>query len=1090
MSRVFNARSRVVVLILFLSIGAAYFGIDALIRSDRFRLWAETETGQRFGLKIILGHLQLSGLGVSVQDLKVIKPSGLVLFECRRCDIGLDPLLPLTGRIRKVKLHGPTLRISSEEPSKPFSLPRLSFGSIEIEAGEVIFLRADSEPIPVRLPALRVRNLKLAEGERIQLSVVIPWLGASAKINAKLRLESPYIHEGEIRLEQGGLSHLKALLSKDGPQLEGRLKAAVRAAATDEGRFQARVNAEVNGLASPGLFSGFDGKLDLDTTLENGALKFELKFAATGLPQEIGSLRMPLPPGPVEIAVTGNSLLADKRIHFSKIEMKTPAGAASGRGNWRFPPGSALSLGFDLRKISLLPVQSLARGWVQRIRNDATVDGTAEISTAGSSFSITARLFSENPLTGPTQIPLFLSLRGGKPDKGSFSLSGLVIVLGKTLKEADQGTPPSGTRTLDALLDQRQIQELFEVVPALRDLKRNYPTMANSRIGGGSFRFQFPDGADGLKINGTIELKEIDARPLKVGALKMTLMDMAMPVGEKGNRDLNVNMTGLSLDQVAWSPAQGTSASLQRLTVAGMLTKRNAGVETRGTFRLSGGSFSSPDGRQAGEHLDLEGKFSFLEDQEAGTVRAGIEARVNALELLVGRFFTDLKGQDATLTMDGSYAQKQGRIDLKRLEARVPSIGRLSAHGELSQITGGAKKIGLRITAPEIDVGTAFRIFVQDTFKDSYPSLAGIRAQGKGSLSSELNVSSGNFSMQGELRLNDLDLGSKRGGLSLAPVDLVLPFKVGSKKEESKTTDGPRGSLRVGGGRWGKSQIASFVASPYLWNNRFGFERPIKTSLFDGSLQLSDIRGENVLKFSEGFSFSGSVEGINLQSLSEALGWPPLPGNITAHVPVVQWIGDKISAAGEITINIFKGTLQIGNLRIEEPLAPVPSLRMDVKMLGIDLSQASETLAFGRISGILEGSIRDLVIAGGQPSRFIADIHTTPRRGVSQTIDVEALNKVSILGGGGTGVLNTGIYRMFEHYRYQKIGFKGRLENDRLLLQGVESRDGKEYLVVGTFLPPTVNVVSHTQEVSFNELLKRIEGVKSSGPPKKIEEKR
>lgn len=40
--------------------------------------------------------------------------------------------------------------------------------------------------------------------------------------------------------------------------------------------------------------------------------------------------------------------------------------------------------------------------------------------------------------------------------------------------------------------------------------------------------------------------------------------------------------------------------------------------------------------------------------------------------------------------------------------------------------------------------------------------------------------------------------------------------------------------------------------------------------------------------------------------------------------------------------------------------------------------------AFGQISGILEGSIDDLVITYGQPSQFRADLHSVERRGVDQ----------------------------------------------------------------------------------------------------------
>jgi hypothetical protein len=37
-------------------------------------------------------------------------------------------------------------------------------------------------------------------------------------------------------------------------------------------------------------------------------------------------------------------------------------------------------------------------------------------------------------------------------------------------------------------------------------------------------------------------------------------------------------------------------------------------------------------------------------------------------------------------------------------------------------------------------------------------------------------------------------------------------------------------------------------------------------------------------------------------------------------------------------------------------------------------------------------------------------------------------------------------------------------------------------LVVGSFLPPTVNIVSHTQEIAFSELLRRLQRIKSEKP--------
>jgi len=173
--------------------------------------------------------------------------------------------------------------------------------------------------------------------------------------------------------------------------------------------------------------------------------------------------------------------------------------------------------------------------------------------------------------------------------------------------------------------------------------------------------------------------------------------------------------------------------------------------------------------------------------------------------------------------------------------------------------------------------------------------------------------------------------------------------------------------------------------------------------------------------------------------------------------------------------------MQIGQLEIEDPFSSVPAIKLDARFQDIQLEQASETFAFGRISGILEGTVSDLVLANKQPSQFRADLHSVEKAGFSQRISVESLNKITVLSSGNdAGALYGGIAGFFDNFRYSKLGFRATLKNDKLTLRGVESRDGQEYLVVGSLIPPAVNVISHTQEIAFSELLSRLERIQKS----------
>jgi len=109
-------------------------------------------------------------------------------------------------------------------------------------------------------------------------------------------------------------------------------------------------------------------------------------------------------------------------------------------------------------------------------------------------------------------------------------------------------------------------------------------------------------------------------------------------------------------------------------------------------------------------------------------------------------------------------------------------------------------------------------------------------------------------------------------------------------------------------------------------------------------------------------------------------------------------------------------------------------------------------------------------------------VHSVDRGG-EQRISVEALNKITVLSSGqSAGALYGGLAGFFDSFRYSKLGFKAILRNDRLTLRGVETRGNEEYLVVGSLLPPTVNIVSHTQTIAFSELVRRLERIKSDKP--------
>ena len=224
---------------------------------------------------------------------------------------------------------------------------------------------------------------------------------------------------------------------------------------------------------------------------------------------------------------------------------------------------------------------------------------------------------------------------------------------------------------------------------------------------------------------------------------------------------------------------------------------------------------------------------------------------------------------------------------------------------------------------------------------------------------------------------------------------------------------------------------------------------------------------------------------MQLTELTRTLGWHRFDGALSGSIPQIRWAGDTLKTDGAMTLGLFGGRASIHGLEIEKPFSALRSIKMSATLDGLDLEQASRTFEFGRITGAVSGTIADLVFSQGQPAGFQAEIHTVDKPGTSRWISVEALNKITVVSSGNNaGSLYGGLAGWFDSFRYDKLGFKAALKNDTLTLRGIESKNGLEYLVVGSWIPPTVNIVSYTQEIGFSELVRRLEQAQKSGAKK------
>ena len=575
---------------------------------------------------------------------------------------------------------------------------------------------------------------------------------------------------------------------------------------------------------------------------------------------------------------------------------------------------------------------------------------------------------------------------------------------------------------------------------------------------------------DGAKVAGeNISLAQLSSKipfqwarsSLRVKAGRLQVKDLV--VGRKGETQFKAQEASLAGDVVK-----------EPLKPLGMTAE----------FQILEGRFAATDESKMGEHLNVKGSLTCQDCTGDAVFKS--EARVESLELLWNKFFGDFKDRKPVIEVGGNYRREGDDLRLDQLRVSLASVGHLDLRGSVQHLLA-KPEFSLEIRTDNLLPAGFYNFFIRDTFKANHPILGQIGVAGKSSLAIRTQGSLEAFTVEGKLNLQQGEIQERSGSWRVGPVALDLPLKVRFPRaaNENPGEATPVGKLSVREIKAASTTIPEISAPVILWNNSLRFPEPIRISLFGGRGMIEKLAWKDVINAPADLSFSLGLDDLRLLELTEALGWHRFGGSLSGSIPEVRWTGDSLKSEGAITLNMFGGRVAIRGMEIEQPLSPVRSIKMNARVEGLDLEQASETFEFGRISGVLAGTIEDLVFSQGQPAEFRAGIQTVDTPGISQWISVEALNKITVLSSGNeAGSIYGGIAGFFDFFRYSKLGFKAALKNDKMILRGVETRNGQEYLVVGTLLPPTVNIVSHTQEIGFRELLRRLERVQKSGSSK------
>ncbi len=519
-------------------------------------------------------------------------------------------------------------------------------------------------------------------------------------------------------------------------------------------------------------------------------------------------------------------------------------------------------------------------------------------------------------------------------------------------------------------------------------------------------------------------------------------------------------------------------------------------------------------------------------------------ALLKGFEFVARSFYTDFTKREIALSTSGGFKKnaifiKESLVNISDI-ANLTFAGRVDGLARKKKGEKPAPVFDLSFVLKDLSNERAYEAFL----KESIPALANMDISGSISMDARIKGSPTGFSMLGELKVMETSLVQKTTEAVKQPEEAEEETALPEEEEEPEGMDGlfsieelkaleaaiqaqdqvqvapdekaqPQspaplfslvdmnarlpffltypnaykgkskkkrpGSITIGEIRLKGAVVEDFKAAPLLWDNRLSFAEDLEIPLFSGVVALRNVIYEDIVGKGRTLSLGIDIDGIKLSEVAELLGLPPFSGTLTGSMPIATLAGRTLRTDGLIELNLFNGRIGVRGIEMDNLFSPTASFKSSIEIDRLDLSELTRTFEFGLISGVLTGYVQDLVIMDGLPVSFSIQMETIRTRGVPQRIDVKALKKIQVFSSGSSvSILDKGIYRFFKEYGYSKMGFSGRLKNDRFSLLGVEMADNKRYIVMGALLPPRVDVVSHTRDISFAELVKRLKRVQKT----------
>lgn len=500
-----------------------------------------------------------------------------------------------------------------------------------------------------------------------------------------------------------------------------------------------------------------------------------------------------------------------------------------------------------------------------------------------------------------------------------------------------------------------------------------------------------------------------------------------------------------------------------RIDGSGTLRGRDALEDGRIALRLANASFSNEAGTTVGENLALQLEAELAPARgDAVAVHAKLAGASG--QALAGPVLLDLGANP--LQAEARAEWRGDVLEVQRLAIDQRKLLQAAGEARLRFAQGAPLVQRARLELARVEMPAAYTSFLQIALAATdFGTL-----ETSGSLSGALEIAD-DAVVRADAELDGLDLRDTRGRLWMKQLRGALHWAgAGAARPAASHLEwNEGGAYGLAGGAARLDFTAQGLGVTLL--------KPARLPVFDGALAIREFALREAGTERQALEFEGDIEPISMPQLAKAFGWPEFAGTLSGRIPRVEFRDKLLTFGGDLEARVFDGTIVGRNIRLQDPLGRWPRVFADIELRNLDLALVTRTFEIGSITGRLEGAIKGLELFAWSPVAFDAYLQTPPGLRGRKRISARAVGTLSNVGGGGGGVvaaLQSGVFKMFDEYDYEKLGIRCRLVNDVCLMSGVEPAGMGYYILKGSGIP-RINIIGNAGRVNWPQLVSQLE---------------